>query len=885
MKKKHSPIARLKGTFFLLCLLTASVQAVADVAITVSKFPDEKFRNFVKRYDTDGNNILSTAELNAVESMYLYNCNISSLDGIGYFPNLKTLNCDNNYLTTFDLLQNTKLESLTCRSQYASLTSMILPSSIKELNCSYNKGITTLNLSAFPYLQTLDCRNCGITTLIVSSTSPNLTLIHCYNNKLRGEAMTNFLNSLPFLMMYSKMGELNLIDGDSETEQNEVVAAAWYAALCAKGWICKGSIGYQSYTYDMFWDYMTNYVAINAKNFPDTNFRSYVRANCQNDGNTLLSPAEIAALQSINAPDRDIASLKGIELLTEVTTLSCFDNLLTSLDVSHNTKLTTLYCYNNSLETLKIPSGVKTLDCHNNNLSTISGLSSCSQLTTFNCAYNSFITLTVSNFSKLTSLNCNNNPQLSTLQCQNNSSLAQLALSNLSGLAAVYCNNNALTSLTINYCPNILTLNCKSNNLTALDVSNKEKLITLDCSHNTQLATLDVDDCRALENLNASYCTQLREFVQPWLYNLKELNFEQCSSLRTVRCGGNKVSSISFSGCSSLRYVSCYGNKLTSLNVSGLTNLKELDCYNNSIHNINLSGCSALETLSCHGNEMQSLNLAGLSNLSSLDCHDNLLTGLNLDDCPLLRTLNCSYNHLTELNLQGKDKLRSLSIGYNDISHIDLSPCPQLSTLNCYRASLTSLNLSSCTSLTELNCRYNNLSSLNLSACTNITRIICGNNRLASITLPPTCPRLYLISCFDNRLGNAAMNSLIASLPTLDPDGAYIYDEEGNIMDVNEEYGRLVVRFFSQEEEDNEEHNVCTPQHVQDARAKNWNIVILNDYEYLDYQGQDLPTTIQPSLTHTQGHNPPPQFNLNGQRVANTHKGVTIVNGKKVIRR
>ena len=129
------------------------------------------------------------------------------------------------------------------------------------------------------------------------------------------------------------------------------------------------------------------------------------------------------------------------------------------------------------------------------------------------------------------------------------------------------------------------------------------------------------------------------------------------------------------------------------------------------------------------------------------------------------------------------------------------------------------------------------------------------------------------------------MNSLIASLPTLDPDGANIYDEGDNIIDVNEDYGKLVVRFVSQEEEDSEEHNVCTPQHVQDARAKNWNIVTLNDYEYLDYQGQDLPTTIQPSLTHTQGHNPPPQFNLNGQRVTNTHKGITIVNGKKVIRR
>jgi hypothetical protein len=45
-----------------------------------------------------------------------------------------------------------------------------------------------------------------------------------------------------------------------------------------------------------------------------------------------------------------------------------------------------------------------------------------------------------------------------------------------------------------------------------------------------------------------------------------------------------------------------------------------------------------------------------------------------------------------------------------------------------------------------------------------------------------------------------------------------------------------------------------------------------------------MPTGIQPSLCDTQDGTTAPQYNLGGQHVNRTYKGIVVVNGKKVIR-
>ena len=52
-------------------------------------------------------------------------------------------------------------------------------------------------------------------------------------------------------------------------------------------------------------------VAIDATNFPDANFRSYVLDNCDTDNNGYLSDTEIANVTTISCSNKGISDLKG----------------------------------------------------------------------------------------------------------------------------------------------------------------------------------------------------------------------------------------------------------------------------------------------------------------------------------------------------------------------------------------------------------------------------------------------------------------------------------------------------------------------------------------------------------------------------------------------
>ena len=85
-----------------------------------------------------------------------------------------------------------------------------------------------------------------------------------------------------------------------------------------------------------------NTIAINAANFPDANFRTVVSTFDKN-GDGKLNEAEIAAVTAIYCDKKNISSLKGIECFTALTTLWCYGNQLTALDVSKNTALMELH--------------------------------------------------------------------------------------------------------------------------------------------------------------------------------------------------------------------------------------------------------------------------------------------------------------------------------------------------------------------------------------------------------------------------------------------------------------------------------------------------------------------------------------------------------------
>ena len=288
-------------------------------------------------------------------------------------------------------------------------------------------------------------------------------------------------------------------------------------------------------------------IEINATNFPDANFRSYLLSQSYgSDG--ILTQDEINGITSLYVYSKQIGNLKGIEYFTALTTLKCWGNQLTTLDVSQNTALEILDCSDNQLTTLDVSknTALEILHCSSNQLTTLD-VSQNTALTELWCYDNQLTTLDVSQNTALTDLRCFVN-QLTTLDVSQNTALTEL-----------YCDYNQLTTLDVSQNTALTELYCDYNQLTTLDVSQNTALTKLWCYDN-QLTTLDVSNNMALTMLSCDY---------------------------------NQLTTLDVSQNTALEILYCEDNQLTTLDVSQNTALETLGCYRNYINGVNMDNLIA----------------------------------------------------------------------------------------------------------------------------------------------------------------------------------------------------------------------------------------------------------------------------------------------------
>ena len=105
----------------------------------------------------------------------------------------------------------------------------------------------------------------------------------------------------------------------------------------------------------------------------DDVFKEYCRRFDKNK-DSKLSLEEVHAVTTMDVPNKGVESLKGIEYFTSLTELICFNNNLSTLDLSKNRNLTYLWCHDNKLVSLDVSNNAAliSLYCYNNpNLKTI----------------------------------------------------------------------------------------------------------------------------------------------------------------------------------------------------------------------------------------------------------------------------------------------------------------------------------------------------------------------------------------------------------------------------------------------------------------------------------------------------------------------------------
>ena len=107
------------------------------------------------------------------------------------------------------------------------------------------------------------------------------------------------------------------------------------AAMTAALLICAGNMGYMPESTISIGSFTANAaevaaesVKINESYFPDAIFRQYIADNFDKDGDGVLSAEEIKTVTEIDVNKMGISSLIGVEYFTELTSLSCDNNLI-----------------------------------------------------------------------------------------------------------------------------------------------------------------------------------------------------------------------------------------------------------------------------------------------------------------------------------------------------------------------------------------------------------------------------------------------------------------------------------------------------------------------------------------------------------------------------
>ena len=458
----------------------------------------------------------------------------------------------------------------------------------------------------------------------------------------------------------------------------------------------------------LFFFFVTNAQIVN---IPDANFKAkLLSANSSNQVASTETPNVDGNVNTFTSIDTNSDGEIQVSEASVIKYLSLYNSSITNLDgISSFTNLESLICYGNQLTSLSINGliNLKFLSSSNNQLTSLN-LTGLINLQSLNCPSNQLTSLSINGLTNLQTLNCSNNL------------LSSIDVSGLNNLQVLDCNDNQLPSLNVSGLTNLQTIYCNDNQIIGLIVNGLTNLQTLSCGYN-QIQNLNVS---GLTNLQSLYCTNNQ---------LISLTVSGLTNLQALHCSYNQLPSLDVNGLTNLQSLYCTNNQLTSLNVSGLINLQTLDCFYNQLPSLNVSGLTNLQSLHCYSNQLTSLNLNGLSNLQRLDCYYNQLSNLNLSGLPNLQTLNCANNQFASLNISGLTNLQHLNCRTNQLTSLNVSGLTNLLTLSCDFNQLQSINLSGLTNLYSLICNYNQLTSLNVSDSSSLQELICENNQLTTL--------------------------------------------------------------------------------------------------------------------------------------------------------
>jgi len=739
-----------------------------------TSIPDPIFEQYLidNGIDTDGtlNGQVATADISGVTSVNVSDMNISSLVGIQDFAALSTLDCSNNVLDSLDLSSNLNL-STTLNASGNQLTYLNLPSNaglgilnlsnnsltgldfpttyttLLTFDCTYN-NLAYIHFNNVTYINTMDCSNNLLTDLDFSTT--NVEGLTCNNNP--------------------RISSINLKNGHNQADMYQFIAQNDPNLTCI-------------YVDDVAWS-ITNWTQIdNNSHFvadaagcqyyadrtyvPDDNFEQALIDQGLDDvlDNYVLT-INISTIGFLDVSGKNINSLEGIQDFMELATLVCSNNNLTYLDLSKN-HIGEFACDNNQLTTLILNVEAGVVDCSNNQLSSLDIPTGIANL---NISHNAFTSLDLSSTVELSILDCSYN-QLTTLDLRNgiNNQIVNdydFDARNNPDLTCIYVDDPAWSTTNWTQIDNNLHFVADGSGCqfyadhTYVPDDNFEQAL-IDQGYDDVL-----DNWVKTVNINNIY------FLDITNKSISDLTgIEDFTSLETLDCSGNQLSTLDVSNNANLMEFACVNNQLTSLTLNSTASV--VMCGGNQLTSLDVPDSTT--NLVCSNNAITALDLSATTELSILDCSNNQLTSLDLRN-----GINNQIRYDYDFDARNNPNLTCIyvdDVNYSNTTWPNIDPGMHfvLDEAACNAVSVTYVPDDNFEAYLEANGMGNGVANDNYVSTSNIsgvTSLIINNKNIADLTGIEDFTALQVLNCNGNTLTsidvshNVALKELYASTMT-----------------------------------------------------------------------------------------------------------------------
>lgn len=460
----------------------------------------------------------------------------------------------------------------------------------------------------------------------------------------------------------------------------------------------------------------------------DAALQAYLIENfdLSNDGKLQISEAE--EITSIEAPERGITTLAGIEKLTALKELRLQFNNLTEADLSKNPALEIVWLFNNPALTTINTTGLVNLKYLHAYETALTGV---------NVADNvQLIELNI-HHSQVSTIDVSNNPQLTILALQF-TNIKNIDVSNHTALVGLWADNSALETLNIQGCTALKECYVQQSAVQNIDASGLTSLQVLWCwERKAEIGggSVNVDGCTALTHLFAqgshwdsvsvTGCSALQVFNAYWT-NTTKLDVSALTSCTEINLDQAPLEEfiIPENGFPALIYLNIHCNKLTSVDLKSSTALKFFHCGTApNLTTINTKGCTALEEAYVMNNPvltatdfsnmpalrvvwqfnnaaMKSTTFEGSSNLTYMDMNSSPVEcDMNFVDMPNLTTTVCwgtNVGKVTYKNCPVLDHINYEDINKwegNSVDEITFENCPLLRDIRLINTNLTSVSM------------------------------------------------------------------------------------------------------------------------------------------------------------------------------------------------